>query len=43
MMAHLLRALARLDDHWIGDLIAVCRLWAGGYGLMILGYGLGLK
>ena len=42
-MAHFIRAMARLDDHWIGDLIgAVClfgMLWGG----LFLGFAAGLK
>lgn len=43
LMARLITALARLDDHWIGDLIgAVClfgMLWGG----LFLGFAAGLK
>lgn len=43
LMARLITVLARLDDHWIGDLIgAVClfgMLWGG----LFLGFAAGLK
>ncbi len=43
LMARLIAALARLDDHWIGDLIgAVClfgMLWGG----LFLGFAVGFK
>ncbi len=43
LMARLIAALARLDDHWIGDLIgAVClfgMLWGG----LFLGFTVGFK
>ena len=42
-MMRLLRALAYLDDHWIGDLIGACCLFGGGYGALIIGYAAGLK
>lgn len=42
-MMRLLRALARLDDHWIGDMIGCCCLFGSGYGLMIIGCAAGLK
>lgn len=37
-----LKALARLDDHWAGDLIGAVCLFGSGYGLLFLAYGLGL-
>lgn len=43
MMALLFRALARLEDHWLGDLIGVVSLfgilWAG----LVLGHAWGLQ
>lgn len=43
MMARMMRAVRRLNDHWIGDLIgAVClfgMLWGG----LFMGYAVGLK
>lgn len=39
----ILRALARLDDHWIGDLIGVVALFALGWGGLVIGYAAGLK
>ena len=42
-MMRLLRALARLDDTWVGDLIGVCCLFGGGYLALVVGYGLGWK
>lgn len=42
MMARFLRALARLDDHWIGDAVGVAGLfgllWAG----LVFGHAWGL-
>lgn len=42
---NLLRSVARaaraLDDHWIGDLIGAVSLFAGGWMLMLIGYGMG--
>lgn len=43
MMARILRALERAEEHWFVDLIAVVGLFASGYGLLLIGYGLGLK
>jgi hypothetical protein len=41
-MMRLRCALARLNDHWLGDLIGSVCLFGSGYGLFLLGYGLGL-
>lgn len=43
MMARILRALARFEDHWIGDLIGVVSLFAIGWSWMLLGYAWGLE
>lgn len=43
MMARLLRAMARLDAHWAGDLIGSICLFAMLYVGLLLGYGMGLK
>ena len=43
MMARILRAMARLDTHWVGDLIGSICLVALLYGGLLLGYGMGLK
>lgn len=43
MMARLLRALARLEAHWVGDAIDVICLFALGYAGLLIGCGLGLK
>lgn len=42
-MTRVLRALARLDDHWIGDLIGVLCLFGCFYGLLFIGFAMGLK
>lgn len=42
-MKRVLRALARLDDHWIGDLIGAVSLFGILWGLAFLGCGMGLK
>lgn len=39
----ILSALARLEDHWIGDLIGVVSLFAIGWSWMLLGYAWGLE
>ena len=41
-MMRFIGALARLNDHWLGDLIGSICLFGSGYGLLLLGYGLGL-
>jgi hypothetical protein len=43
MMARLFGALARLDDHWIGDAIGCVGLFAVLFGGLFLGCGMGLK
>jgi hypothetical protein len=43
MMAGLLRALARLDAHWAGDLIGCASLFALLFGGLFLGHGMGFK
>ena len=43
MMARLLRAMARLDAHWMGDFIGSVCLFALLYAGLLLGYGMGLK
>ena len=47
MMARLLRALARIEDRlfidWVADLVGVVSIIASGYGLLLIGHGLGLK
>lgn len=43
MMARLFRALARLDAHWIGDLIGSVCLFAMLYVGLLLGYGMDLR
>lgn len=43
MMAGLLRAMARLDDHWIGDAIGAVALFALGYGALFLGFAWGFQ
>lgn len=42
MMARFLRALARLDDHWLGDAIACASLFALLYGGLLIGHAWGL-
>lgn len=42
-MARLLRAAARLDDHWIGDLIGAASLFGILFGGLFLGYAWGLQ
>ena len=42
-MARLLRAMARIDAHWMGDLIGSLCLFAMVYCGLLLGYGMGLK
>ncbi|MGV8987609.1 MAG: hypothetical protein ACOH2H_15165 [Cypionkella sp.] len=42
-MTRFLRALARLDNHWIGDLIGALCLFGCGYGALLIGYAAGLK
>lgn len=43
MMARILRALARFEEHWIADLIGAVGLFAIGWSWMILGYAWGLE
>ena len=43
MMARLLRAMARLDDHWLGDLIGAVSLFSLLFTGLFIGAGLGLK
>ena len=43
VMARLFRALARLDDHWAGDLIACVSLFGIGWMGLFLGYAWGIK
>ncbi|MES2434219.1 MAG: hypothetical protein V4586_10380 [Pseudomonadota bacterium] len=43
MTARLLRAMARLDDHWIGDLIGAVCLFSFLFIGLLIGCGLGLK
>lgn len=40
-MRKLIKIINWLDDHWLGDLIAVVSLFATGYLLLVIGYGLG--
>lgn len=42
-MMYFLRALARLDDHWAGDLIGMVCLFGISLELWFLGYMVGLK
>ena len=42
-MAHFIRAMARLDDHWIGDLIGAVCLFGMPWGVLFLGFAAGLK
>ncbi|WP_299505235.1 hypothetical protein [Cypionkella sp.] len=42
-MARLLRAMARLDAHWTGDLIGAACLFALLFMGLFIGHGLGLK
>ena len=43
MMARILRAMARLDAHWVGDLTGSICLFAMLYVGLLLGCGMGLK
>lgn len=43
MMALLFRALARLEDHWIGDLLGAVSLFALLAAGLFLGHAWGLK
>ena len=43
MMARLLRAMARLDAHWAGDLIGAVSLFSLLFIGLLIGAGLGLK
>lgn len=43
MMARLLRALARLEAHWTGDLIGAVSLFSLLFIGLFIGAGLGLK
>ena len=43
MMARLLRAFARLDAHWAGDLIGAVSLFSILFIGLFIGCGLGLK
>lgn len=43
MMACLLRAMARLDAHWAGDLIGSVSLFVLLFGGLFLGHGMGFK
>lgn len=38
-----LRALARLNDHWLGDLLGAALLFVVAYQLMMIGVGLGFQ
>lgn len=40
MIKTLLRAARLLDDHWVGDLLGVLILFFGGYGMLLLSYGM---
>lgn len=42
MMDLFLRVMRGCDDHWLGDLIGAFCLFGTGYGLLFLGYGVGL-
>lgn len=42
-MARFLRAVARLDDHWIGDLIGAVSLFGILCGGLFLGHAWGLQ
>jgi hypothetical protein len=42
-MQRFLRLMRVIEGHWLADLIACIGLFATGYGLMLLGYGVGLK
>lgn len=43
MLPRILRAARLLDQHWIGDLIGAVSLFAIAYGLLFIGWGVGLK
>lgn len=43
MMARLMRAMARLDAHWMGDLIGAACLFSMLFMGLFIGAGLGLK
>lgn len=42
MMARLLRFVARVEDHWMGDVLALIGLWGFGLSAYFLGFGVGL-
>ena len=41
MMARLKRALARIEEHWLGDLIGAVSLFGGLWMGLFLGYAMG--
>jgi len=43
MMARLQRALARIEDHWLGDLIGSASIFVLLFGGLFIGCGFGLK
>lgn len=43
MMARFQRAMARIEDHWLADLIGAASLFVLLFGGLLLGCGLGLK
>lgn len=43
MMARLLRAMARLDDHWAGDLIGAVSLFSMLFMGLFIAAGMGLQ
>ncbi len=42
-MNRILRLAREIDDHWAGDLLGMISLFAGGYGLLLIGYGMGFE
>lgn len=42
MMARFLRLVAPLEDHWLGDVLALIGLWGFGASVYFLGFGWGL-
>ena len=42
MMARFLRLLARFEDHWFADVLALVGLWGFGISTYLLLFGMGL-
>lgn len=43
MISRLFAALSRVGDHWLAELIVTVGLFGIGYGLLLIGYGMGLQ